>query len=541
MLTVISHIFNEEYLLPFWLEYHSLIFDHGIIIDYLSTDNSLRIINKFCPHWKIIQTRNVNADGTPNFDAALVDREVQEVERTITDGYKICLNTTEFLFFAHRTKEDFVNSLATKLYYHLSSYSVMTRTSDESFFPQHTKEFVQSIDCVYKDEERYHRILHSDSTINYCTGRHWHYGGDAHTNSYDESKAVILWCGFYPKNDQMIKRKLQIQENIPQSDKDAGFGIQHIKNRENIFEMYNKNLQKHVAIPDNISKMINNRCIELTNRNHIYYSELVVDSEWGGDFIKLDGDINLLQNTDFDDTGFKIFDIEGYNDLLQRFVQNEIMFTTGKRVHLENYHNEITSEEHTKILNTMPYKKDMYPDIQLFCEYIEQFVSTILHEPVKIFNDDLWIRICRPNNVCKNDFNPCHRDVYLDFYRNIVNSYVPIIGSNENSSLTLQSGSHKWKENETMVTKGGAFFKYTNKKYSVDAIVASKRPVNMTRPNPTETQLMLFSPYLIHGGANNDNLNTTRISLEVRFIRNDDNGSRQEAEFNQFLKVRNWR
>jgi hypothetical protein len=35
MITVISHIFNEEYLLPFWLEHHRTIFDHGIIIDYL--------------------------------------------------------------------------------------------------------------------------------------------------------------------------------------------------------------------------------------------------------------------------------------------------------------------------------------------------------------------------------------------------------------------------------------------------------------------------------------------------------------------------
>ena len=63
----------------------------------------------------------------------------------------------------------------------------------------------------------------------------------------------------------------------------------------------------------------------------------------------------------------------------------------------------------------------------------------------------------------------------------------------------------------------------------------------MIRPNPTENQLMLFSPYLIHGCANNDNLDTTRISLEVRFIRDDEPGLKQEADFNEFLKIRNWR
>jgi hypothetical protein len=86
-LTVISHIFNEEYLLPFWLEYHSTIFDHGIIIDYCSTDNSLSIIKKFCPSWTIIKTRNVNADGKPNFNATLVDEEVQDIEKTIKTLY----------------------------------------------------------------------------------------------------------------------------------------------------------------------------------------------------------------------------------------------------------------------------------------------------------------------------------------------------------------------------------------------------------------------------------------------------------------------
>jgi ectoine hydroxylase-related dioxygenase (phytanoyl-CoA dioxygenase family) len=168
-------------------------------------------------------------------------------------------------------------------------------------------------------------------------------------------------------------------------------------------------------------------------------------------------------------------------------------------------------------------------------------ISDILKTPVKIFNDDLWVRICRPSKIYENDFNPCHKDVYLDFYRNTVNIYLPIIGSNNNSSLTIQPESHKWNENETMVTTGGAFFKSSNKKYSVDAIVASKKPLNMIRPNPDVHQLMLFSPYLIHGCANNDNLDTTRLSLEVRFIKNDESGFKQEADFNEFLKNRTWR
>jgi ectoine hydroxylase-related dioxygenase (phytanoyl-CoA dioxygenase family) len=189
----------------------------------------------------------------------------------------------------------------------------------------------------------------------------------------------------------------------------------------------------------------------------------------------------------------------------------------------------------------MPFKTNVNSGIEQFSKYIENKISSILGESVKIFNNDIWFRVCRPSIYNNSDYNPCHRDVYLDFYRNTVNIYLPVVGSNEKSSLCIQPGSHKWNESETMGTNGGAFFKTQNKKYSVDAIVASKQPVIMVRPNPSETQFMLFSPYLIHGCSNNDNIHITRISLEMRFIKNDENGLNQEVEFNNFLKIRNWR
>ncbi len=34
-----SHIKNEEDLLPQWLNHHKHMFDHGVIIDFGSTDN----------------------------------------------------------------------------------------------------------------------------------------------------------------------------------------------------------------------------------------------------------------------------------------------------------------------------------------------------------------------------------------------------------------------------------------------------------------------------------------------------------------------
>jgi hypothetical protein len=356
----------------------------------------------------------------------------------------------------------------------------------------------------------------------------------------------------------MINRRLQIQQNIPQCDIDAKAGWQHIISYEQLLHENNyviNYLMTEIETDTSnveyelIKRTLKNICIDY---NEIYrdytvdnfcinYHSLLDDSEWGKDYVMLDNDINLIKNTTFDEVGYAIIDIENYNELLQNLIKKQIFVVTQKMVELEDYHNLISDEEHASILNSMPYKKDLNKEVYDFCEYLETTVSNILNEKVKIFNNDLWVRICRPTSLHNNDFNPCHRDVYLNFYRNIVNIYLPIVGSNEKSSLTIHEGSHKWNENETRVTKGGAHFKTINKKYSVDAIVASKQPLKMIRPNPNEKQLMLFSPYLIHGCANNENLNTTRISLEVRFIRDDENGLKQEEEFNKFLKIRNWR
>ena len=138
-------------------------------------------------------------------------------------------------------------------------------------------------------------------------------------------------------------------------------------------------------------------------------------------------------------------------------------------------------------------------------------------------------------------FNSCHRDVYLDFYRNTVNIYLFIIISNEKSSLFVEESSHLWNENITSIIKGGAYFKNTAKKYSVDAIMQSKIELNIIRPNPSINEILVFSPYLIHGWSDNKNEDMTRMSLEIRFIKNNEEGFKQEDNFNEFIKQRNWR
>lgn len=283
---------------------------------------------------------------------------------------------------------------------------------------------------------------------------------------------------------------------------------------------------------------------EVKLRGYIYYLDAFIHSDctWGTDRVILSEDANLLENTDFNTDGHHIFKIEhNYQPFLQRLVESKIEEITSRRITAGEYHLHITEAEHTKIINAMPYKKNESPEMNEFATYFEKRVSNILNIPVKIFNDDIWIRICRPSSHSNNDYNPCHRDIYLDFYRNIVNIYLPIVGSNSKSSLAMQTGSHLWNERDIVVTRGGAYFQGSGKKYSVDAILQSRQPLNMVRPDPSTDEFILFSPYLIHGCSSNDNADITRMSVEIRFICDTEMGRKQEEEFRGFLEKRIWR
>jgi hypothetical protein len=216
---VLSHFYNEEYLLPYWLKHHRKIFDHGILIDYGSTDNSVNIIRELCPTWDIIQTSN------DSFDARKVDEEIVRLESDIS-GWRICLNTTEFI---------------------LGNFECLKEINEDKdiFIP--CCPMVDSPENVFKEPDpnlplyksRYHGISPfgseddfrirlarriSNYSIDYPVGRHYW--------RWDGYPFIILWYGYSPFNESLLKRKTQIQDKIPDSDRAMGFGIHHITNEE---------------------------------------------------------------------------------------------------------------------------------------------------------------------------------------------------------------------------------------------------------------------------------------------------------------------
>lgn len=229
MTTIISHFYNEEYMLPWWLDHHSKIFDHGIMIDYKSTDNSRKIIQEMCPTWQIIDSRN------ELFSAKDCDEEVMAVESAIV-GYKIALNITEFWVgnikkLTAENNEQYLIPCVPMIDSIADEYEEPT---DDPLIPQR----LNGIDFTRGEsffDMRKARSLHRTDVV-YSTGRHF--------KKWSTHDCCILWYGYSPFTEQIINRKLQIQNKIPEADKINQLGREHLIDRDQLLINF-RNMQQH--------------------------------------------------------------------------------------------------------------------------------------------------------------------------------------------------------------------------------------------------------------------------------------------------------
>ena len=240
-------------------------------------------------------------------------------------------------------------------------------------------------------------------------------------------------------------------------------------------------------------------------------------------------EIDLSKETSWHQKGYLVTKI--LNKKKQIGLQNEIINYLVKslkksfphlskiNIDLRKYHHYLNYQEHLIFLKILG-SGIKFKSVNFNKEILESALSDLLNRKVTtknknfdIINEKTFaIRIIRPNQP---DFNPPHKDVYLDRLKNGINIYMPIIGSNKKSSLPIMPKSHLLNENQIYRTKEGAIV--NDVKFSVPCIIQTDQGLNLVRPNPSQDQIMVFSPYLIHGGGLNLNNDTTRISLELRF------------------------
>lgn len=229
---IVSHFYNEAYLLPWWLEHHREMFDHGILIDNHSTDRSVEICRELVPDWEIVTSAN------EAFSGIMCDFEVMKHEERYPDAWKIVLNTTEFLVGGQL--DNIINHL------HASgsvggriSGAVMVDANPEVpplpdmplVAQKHygVREEGFPFETLDKPWYRYPtrtRLLHRYKIGAYKPGRHE--SSLPNLTNIRPEHLEIWWYGFSPWTPEGRARKLQIGTTVDAFDRSVGFGHQHM-------------------------------------------------------------------------------------------------------------------------------------------------------------------------------------------------------------------------------------------------------------------------------------------------------------------------
>ncbi|MBU3580228.1 glycosyltransferase family 2 protein [Polynucleobacter sp. 73C-SIWE] len=251
MRTVICHFYNESYLLPWWLNHHKNIFDHGIMINHRSTDSSVDIIKKITPNWDIVETR------LSEFDAYMTDLEVMNYEEQVT-GFKIALNVTEFLMptlpleqIEHAIQKLGRVGCAASGMICVDNNISITPNYDS---PLQTQKYFGYDDNLIIDQRSRmllgqspypyrNRFYHSHKVGMYQPGRHLSYHHDA---NFRVNELMIFHYGYAPWNESFLARKIQIKDKVSKGDISRNWGLQHLKGYEELNSDFEK--QKILSI-----------------------------------------------------------------------------------------------------------------------------------------------------------------------------------------------------------------------------------------------------------------------------------------------------
>ena len=270
---VICHFYNEEFLLPWWLAHHGPIFDHGIMINYGSTDRSCEIIKTMCPNWEIRPTRN------QGFVPKDIDDEVMDIEAELTANpprgswreyqpvgeqtWRIALNVTEFLY---GNLERLHTKKMNQTQYILANY-VFVDTLDPGTSPPLTYDkplHEQRYWGYFAPEHpqnprpngspaRINRSIHNFPIRYPDWGRHYPF----FDSDYMFDDLAIFYYGWADASPSGLKRKSQIQEKIP------GLGGHHVNTDEGfLVQLHNDHGVQSVDMRDRITTIIehNRRC-----------------------------------------------------------------------------------------------------------------------------------------------------------------------------------------------------------------------------------------------------------------------------------------
>jgi nucleoside-diphosphate-sugar epimerase len=268
---LISHFFNEQLLLPFWIRHHASMFDMAILIDYHSTDRSREIIRNEAPStWQVVSSRNMY------FEAQEVDAEVKDYEKMYPKAWKIALNTPEFVVHSdlRQAVRDIEVSSTTEAF---RIHSIIMLGNDSVPLGRYRSLILQRFQYLCNANNReeklaatgYSRYIHRYPYAQYSLGRH-----DITGSTWEWLPSAFLAKFQYTPWPEIVERKLQIRGRVPPNDFARGRGNQHDVNKNQLIQHRNNAqqapscvLSDYNAISDELAMI------------HRLWKDVILDSE----------------------------------------------------------------------------------------------------------------------------------------------------------------------------------------------------------------------------------------------------------------------
>ena len=203
---LLTHMRNEELLLPQWIRHNAPHFDMAILLDYNSSDASLDIIRSQAPStWSVVQSKYAQ------FECKEADEELMEIERRFPQDWKLVLTLTEFLVLPSLRHTLLQSHLVDTTLLRFPSYLMVGEATEVEAYHSHQSLLLQRrhfgidplIPKAWLGLTIYSRFMHRklSARTHYGSGRHFmHHDGQLLTdedvveiakNPHDDSGIVF--------------------------------------------------------------------------------------------------------------------------------------------------------------------------------------------------------------------------------------------------------------------------------------------------------------------------------------------------------------
>lgn len=211
-ITLITHIWNEAFLLPYFIQHYLPLVDRAVVVDYASVDGSTDIVRQLAPEWEIRQSRNRYFGAQANAD------EIKDIESEF-DGWKFVANATEFLIhedlraFLRESRQDAVWAFDMCMF-------EPPREAAKPITPEPL--YVQRRYGFHSDDNHRGRMIHREKHGHFtCAGRHLSSLAD---RGRPEEALFVAWFCWSPVR-YLWHRRLAASTMAPAEDKANGIGV----------------------------------------------------------------------------------------------------------------------------------------------------------------------------------------------------------------------------------------------------------------------------------------------------------------------------